>query len=108
MAGLEAFQTKFLFLLSESEIEERKFCLTFKCDGVTFSFERGFYILKEGNKMAEQNGAKGRKQNGGKQNGRKQNRGKQNGAIFPPFFTFSSVRARPLNGQQLYVEIFSD
>ena len=59
-------------------------------------FEWGFYILKEGNKMAEQNGAKGRKQNGGK----------QNGAIFPPFFTFSSVRARPLNGQQLYAEIF--
>ena len=71
-------------------------------------FEWGFYILKEGNKMAEQNGAKGRKQNGGKQNGRKQNGGKQNGAIFPPFFTFSSVRARPLNGQQLYVEIFPD
>ena len=70
-----------MLLLSESEIEERKFYLTFKWDGVTFLFEWGFYILKEGNKMAEVD------------------------AIFPPFFTFRSVRARPLNGQQLYQEL---
>ena len=69
---------------SESEREERKILPTFKWDEVTFLFEWGFYILKEGNKMAEVD------------------------AIFPPFFTFSSVRARPLNGQQLYVEIFPD
>ena len=69
---------------SESEREERKILPTFKWNGVTFLFEWGFYILKEGNKMAEDN------------------------AIFPPFFTFRSVRARPLNGQQLYVKIFSD
>ena len=47
---------------SESEREERKILPTFKWNGVTFLFEWGFYILKEGNKMAEVD------------------------AIFPPFF----------------------
>ena len=63
--GLEALQNLNCPLMSresESEREERKILPTFKWNGVTFLFEWGFYILKEGNKMAEVD------------------------AIFPPFF----------------------